>query len=56
MKDYSNKGYDYLEAYPKKRESSCEGNFKGPLELYTRYDFKVNKEYDDYFVLRKKLN
>ena len=53
IKDYSDKGYDYLEAYPKKRELSCEGNFKGPFELYRKYDFKVNKEYDDYYVMRK---
>ena len=53
--DYSNKDYDYFEAYPKKEELSCEGNFKGPLELYKRYDFKINKEYDDYYVMRKKI-
>ena len=53
--DYSNKDYDYFEAYPKKEESSCEGNFKGPLELYKKYDFKINKEYDDYYVVRKKI-
>ena len=55
IKDYSNKDYDYFEAYPKKGELSCEGNFKGPLELYKRYDFKINKEYDDYYVMRKKI-
>ena len=54
--DYLNKDYDYLEAYPKKSELSCEGNFKGPLELYKRYDFKINKEYDNYYVMRKALN
>jgi len=25
------------------------------LELYKRYDFKINKEYDDYYVMRKNL-
>ena len=55
IKDYSNTDYDYLEAYPKKRELSCEGNFKGPLELYKRYDFRINKEYDNYYVMRKEL-
>ncbi len=54
--DYSDKDYDYFEAYPKKEESSSEGNFKGPLELYKRYDFKVNKEYDDYYVVRKGIS
>jgi ribosomal protein S18 acetylase RimI-like enzyme len=56
IEDYSNKSYNYLEAYPKKRERSGEGNFKGPLELYKRYDFKISKEYDDYYVMRKKIN
>ena len=55
IKDYSNKDYDYLEAYPKKRELSCEGNFKGPLELYRRCNFKINKEYNDYYVVRREI-
>jgi ribosomal protein S18 acetylase RimI-like enzyme len=54
IEDYSNADYDYLEAYPRKGESN-ENNFKGPLELYKRYDFKINKEYDDYYVMRKKI-
>ncbi len=53
IRDYSTTDYDYLEAYPKKSESSCEGNFKGPLELYQRFAFKIHKEYDDYYVVRK---
>ena len=56
IKDYSNTDYDYIEAYPKKGELSCAGNFKGPVELYKRFGFKINKEYDDYYVMRKKLN
>ena len=55
IKDYSNTDYDYLEAYPKKGEVSSAGNFKGPLELYKRYDFEITKEYDNYYVMRKKL-
>ena len=53
--DYSNTDYDYLEVYPKKGELSNESNFKGPLELYKRYDFKINKEYDNYYVMRKRI-
>ncbi len=53
--DCSNTDYDYIEAYPKKGELSCEKNFKGPLGLYKRNDFKINKEYDDYYVMRKKI-
>ncbi len=53
--EYTNSDYDYFEAYPKKKEYSCEGSFKGPLELYKRFDFKLHKEFDDYYVV-KKLN
>jgi len=54
--DYSNKDYDYIEAYPKKGELSCEANFKGPLELYKRCNFKIHKEYDTYYVMRRSLD
>ncbi|MBT8327055.1 MAG: GNAT family N-acetyltransferase, partial [Bacteroidia bacterium] len=53
--DYSTKDFDYFEAYPKKAESSCEGNFKGPLELYKRNNFTIHKEYKDYYVVRRKI-
>ena len=53
--DYSDTDYDYFEAYPKKEASSCEGNFKGPLELYRRNGFDINKEYDNYYVVRKPI-
>ena len=53
--DSSNKDFDYFEAYPKKDGLSCEGNFKGPLELYKRFNFEIHKTYDDYFVMRKKI-
>jgi len=54
IEDYSNTDYDYIESYPKKGESSA-SNFKGPIELYKRNDFKIHKEYDEYYVMRKKL-
>ncbi len=54
-KDYTELNYDYLEAYPAKGELSCEGHYKGPLELYKQYNFNIIKEYDDYFVVRKKF-
>lgn len=52
--DYSNTTYDYIEAYPKKGDSST-SNFNGPLELYKRNNFKMHKEYDNYYVMRKTL-
>ena len=54
IKDYSNIDYDYLEAYPRKGKSG-ENNFKGPMELYKRNDFQMHKEYDYYYVMRKRL-
>jgi len=52
--NYSNMDYDYIESYPKKGESSV-SNFNGPMELYKSNDFKVHKESDEYYVMRKKL-
>jgi ribosomal protein S18 acetylase RimI-like enzyme len=53
--DYSNQDYDYLEAYPGKGNLSCEKHYKGPLDLYERFNFKIVKEYPDYYVVRKYL-
>ena len=55
IKDYSKKDYDYFEAYPRKGDLSSEGNFKGPLELYNRFDFKINKEHSTYYVMRRSI-
>jgi len=53
--DYSFQDYDCLEAYPDKSGSSCENNYKGPLNLYERNNFKVIEEHDAYYVVRKEL-
>lgn len=55
IEDYSNKDCDYLEAYPRKKALSNEGNFKGPLKLYKRFNFEIHKEQDYYYVMRKKI-
>ena len=52
--DYSNTDYDCIEAYPKKGKSST-SNFNGPVELYKRNGFKIHKESDRYYVMRKEL-
>ncbi|PHN00565.1 GNAT family N-acetyltransferase [Flavilitoribacter nigricans] len=52
--DYSNTDYDYIESYPRKGEANA-SNFKGPMELYKKYDFNKHKEHDEYYVMRKKL-
>jgi len=54
--DYSSLDYDYLEAYPGKGNLSCEKHYKGPLDLYEKHNFKIFKEYDDYYVVRKYLH
>jgi ribosomal protein S18 acetylase RimI-like enzyme len=53
--DYSTKNYDYIEAYPGKGKLSCESLYRGSLDLYEKFNFKIEKEFDDYFVVRKKL-
>jgi ribosomal protein S18 acetylase RimI-like enzyme len=53
--DYSNNDYDYIEAYPGKGDLSSEGHFRGPMKLYEKYDFKIKKENDDFYIIRKEL-
>ncbi len=53
--DYSTKEYDYIEAYPKKGNQSCEKHYHGPLELYEQYNFKVQKESEGHYIVRKKM-
>jgi ribosomal protein S18 acetylase RimI-like enzyme len=54
--DYSDKGYDIIEAYPDKDGESCEKNYKGPVNLYKELGFEINSEHAHYFVVRKQLN
>ncbi len=53
--DYSARGYDYLEAYPGKGTLSCEKHYKGPPDLYRKFNFNIHKEYPDYNVVRRYL-
>ncbi len=53
--DYSFPDFDYIEAYPGKDELSCERLYKGPLEMYKRFGFQIEKEYDSYMLVRKYL-
>ena len=55
IEDCSNTDYDYIEAYPRKGKLSGEGNFTGPVELYKRNGFKINKEHDSYYVMRREI-
>ena len=53
--DYNMLDYDYLEAYPGKGELSCEKHYKGPLSLYKKFNFRIEREHDDDYVVRKIL-
>lgn len=53
--DYKMKSFDYIEAYPRKEQHSCEGNYHGHLSLYEKFDFTVEKEFDDYYLVRRRL-
>jgi ribosomal protein S18 acetylase RimI-like enzyme len=54
--DYALKNYDCIEAYPRKGKLSCEGHFPGPLNLYKKYDFKIENELEYEYVVRKRLS
>ncbi len=53
--DYSVSDFDFIEAYPAKGKLSCERHYRGPLELYRRFDFQIIGENNDYYILRKYL-
>jgi ribosomal protein S18 acetylase RimI-like enzyme len=53
--DCSTRDFDYIEAYPGKGELSCERHYHGPVELYKKFDFRIERELDDYYIVRKKL-
>jgi ribosomal protein S18 acetylase RimI-like enzyme len=53
--DCSAHGYDYLEAYPGKGTLSCEKHYKGPPDLYKKFNFNIHREYSDYNVVRRYL-
>lgn len=54
VSDYSNTDYDHIESYPKKGDANA-SNFNGSVALYERNHFKVCKEYDSYYVMRRSL-
>jgi ribosomal protein S18 acetylase RimI-like enzyme len=54
-RDYAKRGYDFIEAYPGKGLLSCERHYKGPLELYQKFDFMIKKELEHFYIVRKQL-
>jgi ribosomal protein S18 acetylase RimI-like enzyme len=53
---FKNENFDYLEAYPRRNVTSAAHNYKGPLPMYEKEEFKIFKEFKDYYIVRKKLN
>jgi len=54
-KDYSRKGFKYIEAYPGKGSLSSEKHYKGPLRMYEESGFEIRKELKNYYIVHKKL-
>ncbi|AHF08430.1 GNAT family N-acetyltransferase [Desulfitobacterium metallireducens] len=53
--DYSNKGYKYIEAYPKKGELTSAQHYNGPLSMYIKAGFSLYKTFSHYDIVRKAL-
>lgn len=53
IQDYRSLDIDWIEAYPGKGVRTCEGLYKGPLDLYLRYGFEIAAEQEDHYVVRK---
>ncbi|MFC2129177.1 GNAT family N-acetyltransferase [Bacteroidota bacterium] len=53
--DYTLKGYESIEAYPKIGSHSCENNYHGHVSLYEKFDFQIEKELDKQYLVRKIL-
>ncbi len=52
---FSEKGYEYAEAYPVKNPKSDAYNFPGPLSMYLKNGFTTHRDNDWYVVVRKRL-
>ena len=57
--DYEKLGYDYIEAYPIKNQTTNELQCQGPPSMYQNFNFKLVKDYsehsNEYSIVRKKL-
>lgn len=53
--DYKDKGYEYIEAYPRKEDHSCEKNYHGHPGMYEKNDFAIVSEKETFFIVRKQL-
>lgn len=53
--NFKNRGYDCIEAYPRKGVLSDAYNYLGPFSLYVSEEFYVYKELKDFYEMRKNL-
>jgi GNAT superfamily N-acetyltransferase len=54
-KKFSQKGLEFAEAYPVKKQTSAAYNFPGPLSMYLKNGFTTHRDADWYMVVRKRL-
>lgn len=54
--DFQEKGYGFIEAYPVKGASSDAHNYHGPFSMYAAQGFTTYKEFEDFYIVRKKLS
>lgn len=52
---YTGSGKLYLEAYPAKKTTRDADNYYGPLDMYLKNGFHIDKEFKDYYIVRRKL-
>lgn len=48
-------GFDAVESYPKKKFVSVAEDFMGPVKMYEKLGFTVDREVNDIIVMRKAL-
>ena len=54
--DLKQKGYDCIEAYPRKGNKLSDAHqYRGPLLLYESEGFRIYKELENFYIVRKEL-
>lgn len=54
--DFRKQDFDYLEAYPRKNQDNDALNYHGPIGMFLSEGFTINKELEDYFIVRKQIS
>ncbi len=54
-KNFENRGYDLIEAYPRTLVKNVAENYHGPLNMYLKEGFVVSKVVDNMSVVTKKV-